>query len=123
MKICPNCSMPFTGKYGLLYCEQHGYHAVNDAGEIIPATIPTDEQISAYEAQQEKAAEIEDIKTELETAAVPETIEPVKEGSLSRLVINDKIVYTAAIIISISVITLALYGMYRKSKRAALCRN
>lgn len=119
MKLCPNCKNPFEEKVGLLHCLEHGWHGLNESGEIIPANEPDLETIKAWEQSQtikEKGdAAVVDQPGEPQTPADPVPVEAVTIPAISP---NAILMITAAA--GVLLIVLALVGAAKQKKRAAV---
>lgn len=130
MKLCPNCETPFEEIAGRLHCPDHGWHALNEAGEIIPAAEPTQQEIEAWQAAQadhKNQSHTTDTDGDQAPDLAPEPGEPrtdpgsnLEPGTAAgpSLAVSDKLIYTIALIIGLLVIALAIYGIYRKNRRA-----
>jgi len=117
MKICPNCSKPFEEIAGRLFCQDHGWHALNPDGEIIPADAPTAEQVAAWEAAQ-KAAETQPAPAE---DPEPEIVDPSPMSAAPTApVLSEKAVYVAVIVAALVLAILAARRLYMQRKRRAV---
>lgn len=119
MKLCPNCKIPFEEKAGLLFCKDHGWHGLNDHGEIIPADEPTAEQLSAWEQAQKESEQgdaADQVQPEIvDDPAAPSVIDDQEQPS--KIVFNENAVLTVCAIVGAIIIVLAVYGIIRRRKR------
>jgi len=103
MKLCPHCKEPFVQKCDKLFCESHGWHGLNPAGEIIPAEAPSADELRIWELQQAKEKEPEQviaqpIKTE-PAAQITHSLTYSNQAALVLLIVAG---ITAAVLLGVA---------------------
>jgi uncharacterized Zn finger protein (UPF0148 family) len=126
MKLCPNCTTPFEEKAGRLFCPDHGWHKLNDSGEIIPADPPTSAELAEYEKNQSRpentpAAEKKSLQDDpgsmIDPGSDAET-PPIEEGGGMALHVSENTLLIAAAIIGAGLIGYAVYKRVQQRRAA-----
>lgn len=113
MKLCPNCGKPFEVKGGLLCCEVHGWHKLNESGEIVPADEPTEKEIAAFEVANKV------VEPEPESPAEAIEPEPASEAMEKPVAESNTGFLLAASITGVVAIIILAVGLIKKKKQKA----
>ncbi len=109
MNLCPNCNKPFEEKYGKLFCADHGWHDLNEVGEIIPGVEPTPDEVAAWESTQQPP---EPEKTEQPAETVQVEAERVEIEPIPSFAISEKRFLVLLCIAGVVVASVAGYRIY-----------
>lgn len=119
MKTCPNCQKPFEEIAGRLHCPEHGFHALNESGEIVPAEEPSAEELADWQSEIDEQNKPVDAVASLPDPGPVQGPETPAAAEIQRIILSDTVIYYAAVFVGAAVIGLAIFGLYKRGRRAA----